>query len=403
MDHPAEKNVSRRNFLKASAAGASALAFPSIVSSGVVGQDNAVRIAVVGCGGRGSQDLNSLVAVPGAKVIAVCELRDERLEKAKKIAYTTNPNGYKDFRKMIETEKPDGVTAVVEVQNHAKVICPILEMGYNCFSEKPLDTTVDKVDQIVETARKTKKWVQVGFQRRYIEGHRAIVNEVHAEKYGKVYALQAHWHFFDPQGPADADWDGGRLIEQACHHMDSMAWVMKNQPPLRCVSIGKAPNGTRPEITHLSEAGSATTFEFPGNVLFSYTHLMGVPGTIGEDEGPSTKPDEQNFINEKLWIFCEQAAYDLTRSMRYVRDRSKKKERVGAASRGYVEGTNEEFASFIDCIRTGKMPYSNHETARVSTLMSMMGRTAMYDRETKAFTPRVIEWKDLKSRTNPTA
>jgi predicted dehydrogenase len=401
MDHHADRPVSRRNFMKTTAAGASALAFPASVGPGVLGKDDVVRIATVGCGGRGSRDLTALAAVPGARIIACCELREERLEKAKKIAYVSNPNGYKDYREMLEKEKPDGVSVVVEVQNHAKVVCPVLEMGFNCFSEKPLDTTVEKVDQIVETARRTKKWVQFGFQRRYHPGHRAVVERVHREELGPVYALQAHWHFSDPQGPADADWDGGRLIEQACHHMDVMSWVMKGKNPLRCVSVGRQPMRLGDsKIQHLSEAGSATVFEFAGGVMFSYTHFMGVPGSIGEDEGPSTKPEEQNFINEKLWVFCEKGGYDLTRSMKYV---GKTKERVGKASQGYDEGTNEEWTSFIDCIRTGKTPDSSHETARVSTLMSMMGRKAMYDRDRRSFRPRVIEWEDLGSKTDLTA
>jgi predicted dehydrogenase len=409
--HTPRGGLTRRRFLGRSAAGAagavlaggaSTLPLPSIVGAGVVFQDDAVKLCTVGCGGRGSRDLRALAAVPKVKIVGVCELRDDRLKLAQQIASPQTPTPYKDFREMLEKEKPDGVSAVVEVQNHAKVIVPILEMGYNCFSEKPMDTTVAKVDKMVETARRTGKWIQVGFQRRYIPGHRTMVEEIHQEKLGKLYALQGHWHFLQQQGPADADWDGGRLIEQACHHMDVMNWVMGNRAPLRCVSIGKPPASPGDgSIEHLSEAGSATAFEFPGNVLFSYTHLMGVPGTIGEDEGPSTKPEEQNVINEKLWVFCEQGAYDLTRGMRYLRDQAKTKQRVAPASQGYDEGTQEEFASFLDCLRTGKKPYSNHETARISTFMSFMGRKAMYDRESRQFTPEVVRWEDLGSRLPP--
>jgi hypothetical protein len=82
------------------------------------------------------------------------------------------------------------------------------------------------------------------------------------------------------------------------------------------------------------------------------------------------------------------------------RGTSGRSSRVAPASQGYDEGTQEEFIAFADCIRTGRMPFSNHETARVSTLMSIMGRMAMYDRESRSFTPRVIEWKDLESRTD---
>jgi predicted dehydrogenase len=366
-----------------------------------VKNDDVVKICTIGCGGRGSRDLRALSAVPNMKIVGVCELIDEKLKRAQGIAGAHAPKGYKDFRRMLEREKPDGVSVVVEVQNHARVVVPVLEMGYNCFSEKPVDNTVERIDKLVDAARRTKKWVQFGFQRRYIPGHRKIVDEIHELMLGRVYALQGHWHFFHPQSTKDADWDGGRLIEQACHHMDVMAWVMKNQPPLRCVSVGRPPLDVgEHSFTHLSEGGSATAFEFPGNVIFSYSHLMGVPGTIGEDEGLSTKPEEQNFLNEKLWVFCERGAYDLTQGMRYLRDAKKTKERVGEASRGYDNGTEEGFASFVDCIRTGKTPYSNHETARVSTLMALMGRRAMYDRDSRSFASRVINWQDLGSTTD---
>lgn len=394
MTRETEKSVSRRSFLKSSAAGAAAVALPSIVGPGVAGADDVVRIGSIGCGGRGSADLQALVAVPNVRVVAVCELREDRLEKAKKIAYLSNPTGYKDFREMLQKEKLDGVTAVVEVQNHAKVVVPVLEAGFPCFSEKPMDNTVEKVDQMVSAARnaieKGKGFLQVGLQRRYIPGHRAAVERIHRGELGRIYALQGHWHFSGVAGPADADWDGGRLIEQAVHHMDTMSWVMKNQAPLRCVAIGLPPlnPGDHPH-THPSEGRSAEAFEFPGNVLFSYTHLFGMPGPFGDEKG--------NFAGEKLWVVCEKGGYDLTRGMKYVRGGGE--EQVGQPSGGYYDGTNEQFVAFADCIRKNKIPDSNHETARIATFMSMMGRMAMYNRETRSFTPRVIQWSDLGSKT----
>jgi hypothetical protein len=142
---------------------------------------------------------------------------------------------------------------------------------------------------------------------------------------------------------------------------------------------------------HMSEAKSSLAYEFPGGVLFSYTHLFGMPGPFGDQKG--------NFAGEKLWVIAEKGGYDVTRGMKYVRD-GNTEEKVGEPSSGYYDGTNEEFASFVECCRTGETPASNEETARISTLMGIMGRTAMYDREKGTFDPRVIKWEDLKSRTN---
>jgi hypothetical protein len=151
----------------------------------------------------------------------------------------------------------------------------------------------------------------------------------------------------------------------------------------------------------MSEGGSATVFEFPGNVIYSYTHFFGASGPMGDEEGPTgSRQENAHFNGEKLWVLCERGGWDLTRGMKYTR--GKGKEQAAKPSGGYYEGTDEQFVSFVDCIRNGKKPLSNHETARVSTLMSMLGRMAMYNREKRAFEPRVIEWKDLGSKTDLT-
>ena len=389
MEPQTPKHVSRRRFLKNSTLGASALAAPAILSSNALGNDDVARIGFIGCGGRGSTDLGEMVKVPHARVVAVCELRDDRLEKAKGIAHKTKPNGYKDFRKMIEKEKLDGVAAVVEVQNHAKVIIPILESGLNCFTEKPMDQSVERVDAMVKAARKNKRWFQVGFQRRYIPGHRKIVDEIHSRKLGKIYGLQGQWHFQRVPSWLNADEGGGRLVEQACHHLDMMSWVMGSTAPLRCIAMGMPmPNPGETPPKHLNEFKSAVSYEFADNVLFSYTHMFGMPGPMG-DQG------KDNQTGEKLWVAAEKGGYDITAGKRYML--TGEEEQIADPSRGYNDGTYEEFASFARCLQTGEMPAANHEIARISTMMALMGRQAMYNRETRSFTPRLINWEDLGS------
>ena len=87
MDRKKKAQVTRRKFLKNSAAaGAASLSLPSIVGAGVVGNDDVVKVCVVGCGGRGSRDLRAISAVPNVKIVGVCELKDDRLKLAQEIA-----------------------------------------------------------------------------------------------------------------------------------------------------------------------------------------------------------------------------------------------------------------------------------------------------------------------------
>jgi len=389
MEPQESSKVTRRRFLKKGALSASALAAPAIVGSGVLGNDDVVRLACIGCGGRGSTDLTAIASVPGVRVSAVCELRPERLEKAKKIAAASKPTGYTDFRQMLDKEKIDGVTAVVEVQNHAKLIIPILEAGYNCFTEKPMDQSVERVDAMVKAARKANRWIQVGFQRRYIPGHRAIVERIHKGELGRIYALQGQWHFLRVPSWLNADEGGGRIVEQACHHLDMMSWVMGNKAPLECVSMGTPmpnPGANPPE--HLNEFKSSTSFAFEGDVLFTYTHLFGMPGPMGDAGG-------KNLNGEKLWVATEQGGYDISSGTRYVHE--KEPEQIAEPTKGYNDGTFEEFKSFAECLRTGKTPDANHEIGRVSTFMALLARQSMYNRETHSFTSRLRRWEDLGS------
>jgi len=138
-----------------------------------------------------------------------------------------------------------------------------------------------------------------------------------------------------------------------------------------------------------SEDKSSVTYLFPGGVVYSYTHLFYLP---------------PHFQKEKLWVFGKKAGVDLPEGMWYGRDG--KEEKIGEPSgEDWDKGTDEELKGFVEAVRKNdkKLVRSNQETGATSTLISMMGRRAMYNRKTNKFEPRLVEWKDLGSTSNPSA
>lgn len=385
-------SVSRRDFLKTSAAGASLLALgvPG-VSRGFAANEKA-QIGWLGVGGRGTQLLTDFVAhCPDGRIAAVCDLIPDRLERGRKIAEKDRPNGYTDYREMIDKEKLDGIATIVACCDHAKVTVPVLDAGYHCFGEKPLDITVEKIDELTVAARRAwkekGKFFQIGTQRRYHPGYLACMKEIHDGLIGKVIFMQGGWHWSgDPSG-APIDRDGGRLIEQASHHMDVMAWAMKDRHPLTCVAMASAQNEDKfPGPNKFSETHSATIFQFPGNVLFSYTHLHGLPG---------------KYDKEILNVFGEKGCVDLNQA-RYIGRDEKEKQIAEPSGKDWGKGTIEELQDFVANIRTGgkRLPNANIETGRICSLMCVMGRMAMVNKEKNAYEPRVIRWADLGTKTD---
>ncbi|MFH1742096.1 MAG: Gfo/Idh/MocA family oxidoreductase [bacterium] len=376
--------VSRRDFLQTSIAGASALTLGVSGASKVLGANDEVVLGFIGAGGRGGRLLKGLLGIDGVRVSAICDLKQDRLDEKMEWASKWKPTGYLDFRKMLDKEKLHGVIVATEVGNHAKCVVPVLEAGLHCFSEKPMDCTVEKVDSIVKAARGSKANYQVGFQRRYNPVFRDAIAKIHNGEIGDVMFLQGHWHWewrVERNWVLDVDMSGGEIVEQACHHMDVMSWVVKNQHPLCCAAMGTRKIPPIDQAEHLSEHHSAAIFSFPDGVNLSYTHLFYCP---------------KQFTGEQLRVYGEHKGVDLRMGTFFTQEN--KDVPLDEKQPNWDAGTVEELESFVnDVCRDGKRALSNEDTGRTSTFISLMARKAMYNRNTKTFEPSFVRWEDLGS------
>jgi predicted dehydrogenase len=386
-------DLTRREFLHTSAVGASALAMGVGSGARAAEADKEVALGIIGIGGRGSHLLRKAARIEGVRIVAVCDLLTDKVangqNEVKKANPKNDPKGYTKFQEMIEKEKLDGVIVATEVGNHAKCAVPVLEAGLNCFCEKPMDTTVERVDNLVKAARKAKGFLQIGFQRHYNVGYVKAIEKIHSGDLGKVSFLQGQWHWNWEVGTGgwlnDMDLGGGELVEQAGHHMDVMAWVMKYQHPLECVAMANIMRNIGGTTKPVSEDHTAVLFRFPGDAIFSYTHLFWCPDA---------------FQAEKMWVYGQQWGVDLVKSELHTKGKT---EPIAESSgTDWDKGTDGELEAFVEKIRKGdkEKPLSNVETARIATLMCFMGRKAFRDVKSNKFESRIVKWEDLGSTTD---
>lgn len=383
-----DKGVSRRKFMGTAVMSASALTMAA--SNRVLGANDRMRIAWVGCGGRGSYLSRRALTVDTIEIAAACDLRPERADKVKeyvKEEENRSINTYTDFRQMIEKEKPDAILCATEVGNHAKVVVPVLEAGLHCLSEKCMEANVEKVDAIVRAARKAKGIYQVAFQRRSDVGMRAGIKAIRDGSIGEIVFMQAQWHWGGSGHVGgwvgDVDMSGGKLVEQACHHMDLMNWVMDNNAPTHAVAMGEITVEYEHPNKHQAENMSSVSWYYPNGAIFSYTHLHGVP---------------EAFQGEKSWVMGKNGGIDMLKGELYVRDQDPKM--VSDETPGWGDSSvRNELIEFVECCRANKKPTSNVETARVSTLTALMGHAAMYRYQQNKYGPGIITWAEVGSTT----
>ncbi|MEW6234898.1 MAG: Gfo/Idh/MocA family oxidoreductase [Candidatus Omnitrophota bacterium] len=377
---------SRRRFIQTASAGASAFALSA--PGKALGANDKITLGIIGSGGRGRRLLQAITNIPDFQVAAVCDLVPERMDQAAAICEQYQPpvRKYLDFRVMFEKEKLDACLVATEEGNHAKCAIPVMEAGIHCFCEKPMDISVENVDRVTRAARKAKTVYQIGFQRHYIPTFQSCMKHIHEGGIGKVTFLQGMWHWAYGVGGRYLDMDiaGSWFLAQACHHADAMMWAMNGQKPLHCCAMAINSEKHENPPAHCAEDHSAIVYQFPGDVVFSYTHLMNCC---------------EEFTGEKLWVYGEKAGINLPEGMKYPRPGQGEPVKLGEKVTDWDNGTYEELEAFARHIRNNETPLSNVETGRLSTLMGIMGGMAMYNRKKSKLESTMVTWKDLGTTT----
>jgi predicted dehydrogenase len=188
--------MNRRQFLTTSAAASLAL------SSGVhasAADDKKPRVGVIGCGWFGMVDLMRLMEVKPVEVVALCDVDQEMLKKkveeVKKKDDTQKPKAYGDFREMLKNKDLDIVIVGTPDHWHPLAMIAAVEAGADVYVEKPVSVCIDEGRAMVAAARKHKKVVQVGTQRRSTPHIKEAYDFVREGNLGKIAFLKAYCYY----------------------------------------------------------------------------------------------------------------------------------------------------------------------------------------------------------------
>lgn len=180
--------IKRRAFLKTTALGLAATAFSARSWAQVTGSNGDVRVAVVGLNGRGRDHLRSLRAVPGVRIVAICDVDTAVLDRvAEALAGDgLTPERFTDVRKLLAMPGLDAIT--IATPNHWHSLCAIwaCQAGVDSFVEKPVSHNIWEGRQLVAAAEKYSRVVQAGTQIRSGEGMVEAVAWVRGGALGRI-------------------------------------------------------------------------------------------------------------------------------------------------------------------------------------------------------------------------
>ena len=387
--------MTRRDFLKqTSAIGAGLATLGTTAAFGAVGSpNNKLVIGIMGCNGRGMAHIGEFLAVPNVEIAYVCDVDSRAVEKgvaavAKK--QSRKPQGVKDFRRMLEDKSVDAISIAAPNHWHAPATVLACAAGKHVYVEKPGSHNPHESQTMVAAARKHKRVVQMGNQRRSWPSVIEAMDALHQGEIGKLYFARAwytnrrgsigrgkpasvpEWLDYTLwQGPAPErpfkdnlihynwhwfwHWGGGELANNGVHALDLARWGLRVDAPTR-VTCG----GNRYHFQDDQETPDiyVTTFDF-GNCGIVW-------------EGQSCDPHGFEQTGFGVNFHGEKGTLSLTDNDAKIYDLNNKLVREIKARRD----DTLHFVNFADAIRDGKKLTAEIEDGQKSTMLCHLGNIA---------------------------
>jgi myo-inositol 2-dehydrogenase / D-chiro-inositol 1-dehydrogenase len=391
---------SRRNFIKQTSftAGGVALA-TSIARSAYAAGSDEIRLALIGCGGRGTGATDNIMQTKGnVKLIAVA---DPFEDKAKTAINQLEKKHKKDNKVDVKPENIftglDGYKRAIDTDCDLVIIATppgfkpqqfdyAVQKGKHVFMEKPVASDaagVRRVLKAVEVSKAKNLMVGIGLQRRHEPRYMETIQRIHDGAIGDVICQRVYWngagiwHRPRKDGMTEMayqtnNWyhytwlSGDQICEQHIHNLDVGCWV-KGAFPVECNGMGggeQRMGGDR----RLSQIFDHTFCEYTfadGSKMFSQgRHLEGGWSNVGEfvhGTNGSADPSGEIF-GPNAWKY----------------------------SGSKLNGHQQEQHDLIESLMAGKI-YNEGEYGAYSTLTAILGREACYS-------GKVVKWDDLLAK-----
>jgi predicted dehydrogenase len=407
----------RRDFLIGTSA---ALALSAVPSYAAQFADQKKRVGLIGSGWYGKTDLLRLIQVAPVEVVSLCDVDSQMLKDAAALVATRQaskktPRTYSDYRKMLAEKDLDIVIIVTPDHWHALAMIEAAKAGVDIYVQKPISVDVVEGQAMLAAARKYKRVVQVGTQRRstphLITARDRIIKEGKLGNVGLVeiycyYHMRARENPPDAQPPANLDYEmwtgpapmrpynslvhprrwrafmeyGNGIVGDMCIHMlDMVRWMLDLGMPTRVSSTGGILIDKKSKA-NISDTQTAT-FDF-GNLQVVWTHR-----TYGDPPDPKY-PWGATFYGDRGTLKASVMSYDFVpfgkdagppihedvvyELEQFPEDKTEKdlERHVAPAIRGHMK-------NLLECIGTRGKPVADIEQGYMSTTACILANLSM--------------------------
>ncbi|GEN54714.1 Gfo/Idh/MocA family protein [Halobacillus faecis] len=157
-----------------------------------------LKIAVIGCGSIAqNRHLPEYVANKNVEVTAVCDIVEER---AREVAQVHGATLYTDYEELLKKEEVDAVSVCLPNYLHAPVSIAALNAGAHVLCEKPMATSKEEAEEMIQAAEKNGKKLMIAHNQRFVPSHVKAKELIESGAIGKVYSFRTAFGHGGPEG-----------------------------------------------------------------------------------------------------------------------------------------------------------------------------------------------------------
>ncbi|MBM3858355.1 MAG: twin-arginine translocation signal domain-containing protein [Verrucomicrobia bacterium] len=392
-----KNQISRRSFLKQSAAAAAWLGMPALIPATAFGANNKTAVGCIGVGGMGTGNMRNFLTLDDCRVVAVCDTYEDRRQKAKGLVDKqygdTGCAMSRDWREVIARKDIDALMIAPQDHWHALIAIAAAAAKKDMYLEKPTGVSVEESQKIVAAIGKHKRVFQGGTQQRSQQNFRRACELARNGYIGKLHTVEVsapgpqyqprHTGSLDPQpvpdgfdwnmwrGPAPAKpYNPGRVIKHdwyliwdycagfisnwGVHHLDIANWG--------CPLLGKEPCEIECKGVYRKK-GFTDNIE-SWNATFTYRSGLKMIFT-----DPTVQKTGTKFIGDKGWVYCNRNGTFEAEPASLLRVKLKDGEL-------HLQESIHHQADFLNSVRTRKDPVSNVEATHVASYLGLIAEIA---------------------------
>jgi predicted dehydrogenase len=386
--------TNRRSFLmtagvSALAAGASALEAQNV---------KPIRLAIIGTGHRGWAHLNILKTLPQFQVVALADPTPPNLDRGASLA--PGAKTYSDYKKLLaERNDIDAVVVITPSFLHSEVTVAALNHGLPVLCEKPMATTVEDANKMIEASKKSGKLLYIGFQKRLVPVT-SKMHELAADgEIGQIEMVGGNlfrgdwnpesWKYTDPKTGVSTNWryltftEGSALLEDGIHELDSLHWIINGGKIARVMAAGgNNVFKNRETVDHV-----ATMVEYESGVKLTFELSLFAPNA-----GPTSR---RMVIIGSEGVMQPENGKVAIRShkrgdVRYIEvvDKTPKAATTSAIGSAQDPETYQQYLAFEKSVRTGQAPPVSPEEGKTAIKLALLAEKSLR-------THRIMAWNDL--------